>query len=438
MSASAEDQYGYHPEDPTGATGRGRSRNTEPVGHDFFGGRPPADRRPSVDAADPLGGRRPSAEAQRYAPAMDAGGRGGRGPGGYPDERDGGGYPPERDSAGRDSYARDPYARDAYAPDPYADPPRADPRAADPRAADPRAAGSRSADPYAPGEANGYGSDRYARESFGADPFAFDRDGSDRGGSDRGGSDRGGADRGGADRDTYGRDGFDRDPYRSGGAAPDAYGRDGFDSYGRADFDGHGGAPAYERGRGGADQVGFDRGAPDGGLRENAYATCPNCHVANEPHAHFCETCGYDLAQQDYPAAPEPVAIQSSWDVLVEAEREYYDSGDDHRVPFPAVYPRRVFPLTGGRLLVGRRSESRGIHPDVDLSGAPEDPGISRAHAMLELLPDGNYALLDPGSTNGTRINDEPEPIEPGHPIPLRSGDRIYLGAWTRLTIRGR
>jgi hypothetical protein len=127
-----------------------------------------------------------------------------------------------------------------------------------------------------------------------------------------------------------------------------------------------------------------------------------------------------------------------AWEAVVEAERDYYDSGDDHRVPFPAFYPRRVFPLDGPRLLVGRRSESRGIHPDIDLSGAPEDPGISRAHAMFEQMPDGAYAVLDPGSTNGTRLNDEPEPIEPGQPVPLRDGDRVYVGAWTRITVRTR
>ena len=82
-------------------------------------------------------------------------------------------------------------------------------------------------------------------------------------------------------------------------------------------------------------------------------------------------------------------AAATSWEAVVEAERDYYDSGDDHRVPFPAFYPRRVFALTGPELLVGRRSDSRGIHPEIDLSGAPEDPGISRAHAMFAQLPDG-------------------------------------------------
>ncbi len=171
---------------------------------------------------------------------------------------------------------------------------------------------------------------------------------------------------------------------------------------------------------------------------DEGYTACPNCHSPHEVGARFCEVCGFDLVLMEHPGPPEPVPVQTSWDVVVEAEREYYDSGDDHRVPFPSAYPRRVFALSGPRLLIGRRSESRGIHPEIDLSGAPEDPGISRAHAMLELMPDGGYAVLDPGSTNGTRINDEPNPIPRDQQVALRNGDRVYLGAWTRVTIRSR
>ncbi|WP_462202996.1 FHA domain-containing protein [Frankia sp. CcWB3] len=156
----------------------------------------------------------------------------------------------------------------------------------------------------------------------------------------------------------------------------------------------------------------------------------PRDAVLDDPRAGAGRGAGWDRDR-----APTGSTV---WEAIVEAEREYYDSGDDHRVPFPTFYPRRVFALAGSQMLVGRRSESRGIHPDIDLSGAPEDPGISRSHALFELLPDGGYAVRDPGSTNGTRLNDEPDPIEPGQPVPLRDGDRVYLGAWTRITLRAR
>ncbi|KPM53107.1 hypothetical protein CcI49_20575 [Frankia sp. CcI49] len=251
---------------------------------------------------------------------------------------------------------------------------------------------------------------------------------------------------------------------------------------------------------GGATPVPGGPGGPGGRNRAaDRYAPCPNCRSLNDPAARFCETCGLDFSTGQLPGQAGPSALDDAgatsrqtgsrrgaegrhgtdprmpdprfgeqhrddrmgdprladdrrpgsrghdwddappsgaWEAVIEAEREYYDSGDDHRVPFPQFYPRRVFPLTEQQMLIGRRSESRGINPEIDLSGAPEDPGISRAHATLERMPDGTYAVRDPGSTNGTRLNDEPDPIEPGRAIPLRDGDRVYVGAWTRITVR--
>jgi hypothetical protein len=333
----------------------------------------------------------------------------------------------------------------------------------------------------------GYGSSRGGgRDGRAAEGFEGREAGGARGGRDDpdGGYGRGGRDGGGrgapADADGYQSSRGGRDDF--GGRGGDQYGRDGGETaYARGDRDGYGGgrggrdAAAADGGRGGqgydSDPLGVaDRGGARGDRAAGRYPQCPNCRAYYEPGARFCENCGLDFTtghmpgpgptgtgrrQTDPPVDGgygEPVItgnaanwnggggapVATTWEAVVEAERDYYDSGDDHRVPFPSFYPRRVFPLSGPRLLVGRRSESRGIHPEIDLSGAPEDPGISRAHAVFERQPDGGYALLDPGSTNGTRLNDEPEPIEPHGPVPLQDGDRVYLGAWTRITIRAR
>jgi len=42
------------------------------------------------------------------------------------------------------------------------------------------------------------------------------------------------------------------------------------------------------------------------------------------------------------------------------------------------------------------------------------------------------------GSTNGTFLNDVDHRIPRHHPITLESGDRIFLGARTRIEIRAR
>jgi pSer/pThr/pTyr-binding forkhead associated (FHA) protein len=76
---------------------------------------------------------------------------------------------------------------------------------------------------------------------------------------------------------------------------------------------------------------------------------------------------------------------------------------------------------------------SRGIDPEIDLTGPPADPGVSRLHAMLIEAADGTWSVVDPGSENGTLVNGKE--IPPGEAVPLRDGDRIHLGAWTALTI---
>jgi pSer/pThr/pTyr-binding forkhead associated (FHA) protein len=83
---------------------------------------------------------------------------------------------------------------------------------------------------------------------------------------------------------------------------------------------------------------------------------------------------------------------------------------------------------------VGRRSVSRGLEPEIDLTGPPADPGVSHLHAVLIPDADGRWAVLDPGSANGTQVNGAD--IAAGMIVPLHDGDRISLGAWTVLTIQ--
>ncbi|MEV5412862.1 FHA domain-containing protein [Thermopolyspora sp. NPDC052614] len=149
---------------------------------------------------------------------------------------------------------------------------------------------------------------------------------------------------------------------------------------------------------------------------------------------------GHPSAQQ--PGAGHPPAGHTGWHVVASADRRYYDSvvaqggPDAAKIAFPPYCPERFFPLIGGEIRIGRRSRSRGITPEIDLSGVPEDPGISHLHAVLVAQPDGSWTLLDPGSANGTKINESPDPIATNVPIPVTDGDRVYLGAWTVLVLR--
>ena len=70
------------------------------------------------------------------------------------------------------------------------------------------------------------------------------------------------------------------------------------------------------------------------------------------------------------------------------------------------------------RLVIGRARGS-----DVQLPHA----AVSSTHATINLEQNG-YVIVDEGSTNGTRVNDDR--LVPGRPKPLRKGDRIDVGGF--------
>jgi len=138
--------------------------------------------------------------------------------------------------------------------------------------------------------------------------------------------------------------------------------------------------------------------------------------------------------------AASGAAATAEWTAVVTADRAYFDrviaaSGPDAAaVQFPAYCPERRFRLFGPEMRIGRRSPSRGLEPEIDLTGPPADPGVSHLHAVLISEGDGGWAVFDPGSANGTLVNGRE--MAAGSRVRLRDGDRICVGAWTMLTIR--
>jgi serine/threonine-protein kinase len=138
-------------------------------------------------------------------------------------------------------------------------------------------------------------------------------------------------------------------------------------------------------------------------------------------------------------AASEPPTAVTTWTAVVSADRAYYDSvravneKDTASLTFPGSIPERRYPLSGTEVRIGRRSVSRRIEPEIDLTGPPTDPGVSRLHAVLRAGPDRGWSVVDTDSPNGIQVNGKD--IPPGEAVPLRDGDRIHLGAWTVITI---
>jgi hypothetical protein len=190
---------------------------------------------------------------------------------------------------------------------------------------------------------------------------------------------------------------------------------------------------------------------------------CPRCGTGRA--GQFCENCGYNFAApaatvfapQPPPAGPPPAPQPATppaasppaaslppdpaatWTAVVVADRDYYDrirvasDSGAAAIAFPPYCPERRFRLSGTEVRIGRRSASRGLEPEIDLTGPPADPGVSRLHAVLLAGPDGAWSVLDPGSANGTLVNGSEIPRDEA--VPLGDGDRIHLGAWTMITV---
>jgi hypothetical protein len=221
---------------------------------------------------------------------------------------------------------------------------------------------------------------------------------------------------------------------------------------------------------------------PSAPTRPAARATpCPECGAARS--GRFCEKCGFDFEAAQSPAAaaasgahggtpsgersiagvnvpmqetkaappragsaidgsdPAPAAsTPAAWTAMVASDRAYFKNvlatggPDAAAVEFPGYTPERRFRLAGLEMRIGRRSVSQGLQPEIDLTGPPTDPGISRLHAVLFTEPDGSWTIMDPGSENGTLVNGRE--LAAGVRLPLHDGDRIHLGAWTVITIQ--
>ncbi|WP_420715712.1 FHA domain-containing protein [Streptomyces sp. SBT349] len=131
----------------------------------------------------------------------------------------------------------------------------------------------------------------------------------------------------------------------------------------------------------------------------------------------------------------------AAWMVTVGPDPGYFTammhrSGPEAaQLTLPSYAPEQHVRLAGPQVTIGRRRQSTGESPDIDLGQPPEDPGVSHQHALLVQQPDGSWAVVDQDSTNGTTVNGAEDPIQPYVPVPLQEGDRIHIGAWTTLTL---
>jgi len=172
---------------------------------------------------------------------------------------------------------------------------------------------------------------------------------------------------------------------------------------------------------------------------------CASCGAVR--YGRFCEECGHDASAPaperpaDARPSPTPRPTPQAWTAVVRADRTWFEEvrarngPDAGGLEFPQFCPERRFPLTGAQLTIGRRSRSRGVEPEIDLTGPPLDPGVSTLHALLVPADDGGWQVVDLASTNGTTVGEGTALIASNTRVPLADGDVIKIGAWTTITV---
>jgi hypothetical protein len=194
-------------------------------------------------------------------------------------------------------------------------------------------------------------------------------------------------------------------------------------------------------------------------LAAGAGEPCPTCGTPRERASQaFCEACGHNFRTNvpgiplelavpkpppgvdtpgspsrcppgaDPPGSPAPAApaVDVRWDVVVRVDANLYGKPNPDA---PRDQPPQTFTLFEAENMIGR--EGTGVRVQVPIRG---DQGVSRRQALLVRQPDGTLLLRDLNSANGTQVNGAE--VVPGADIPLRDGDTIAIGAWTRLAVR--
>jgi hypothetical protein len=175
---------------------------------------------------------------------------------------------------------------------------------------------------------------------------------------------------------------------------------------------------------------------------------CPTCGDTNPASNLFCESCGTDFVTGQKPPEPSPQIVAATpaadpgidlgWSALSTVDSEWF-AAKGEGIGTPPDRGALTIELRHGSVVIGR-TRSSGNSPGLVVD---DDHGISRRHA--ELTHDANansWAVTDLGSTNGTfvlppgeALTAELTPITPNTPRLLVAGDRVFVGAWTRIEL---
>ncbi len=158
---------------------------------------------------------------------------------------------------------------------------------------------------------------------------------------------------------------------------------------------------------------------------------CPDCGASRVEQAKFCELCRFNFVTRESSSpsisgllgksasGPATATVTAIWEAEVR-----------HETPDAPSSVSTTFPLDLADLLIGRRSDTRDIHPEIPIEG---DAAVSHRHAKLLRQADGGFMVMDLGSSNGTKQNETE--LKAGVRSPLKHGDELRVGRHTVIKI---
>ena len=193
---------------------------------------------------------------------------------------------------------------------------------------------------------------------------------------------------------------------------------------------------------------------------------CPDCGTTRMSGGFFCEVCQYDFRNKksslqksssivnvipekvekiivEQQPAMAPIAKETST-ITTQSIKNYIRikavvkidlsliTEPVEGVKLPENHDDRTFPIDLDENLIGRRSDTKKIYPEVEVS----DSGVSHRHCQIIKQSDGSFSLIDLNSANGTKLNGKD--LIPGVINKLNVGDEIILGMWSKILIQER
>jgi len=126
--------------------------------------------------------------------------------------------------------------------------------------------------------------------------------------------------------------------------------------------------------------------------------------------------------------APSPRLPQLQVRVTID---ESLNTEPDPDQPCPQGVPAKVYHLDLKEMMVGRLGGAGAMQPEI----AVGDGGVSRHH--LKFVRGASvWLVLELGSANGTLLNGRP--LVAHVETPIKAGDHLTLGMWTRIAVEAR